>query len=154
MALTTPAYRDGDSFSPWKNLSPGGSGASSKSTPTPWMGGPKMCCPCPASLIKPGMVSSSSTMPIPSRTFAMVAFRAFKSQRPRCLKTYSLTSSSAIKWGSGPSMMRKGRECHQSGSGLFLTVTVIADLIETEFVLFIRDHLLAGVPDSDDTMDG
>jgi hypothetical protein len=35
----------------------------------------------------------------------------------------------------------------------FLTVTVIADLIETEFVLFIGNHLLVGVPDSDDAFD-
>ena len=40
------------------------------------------------------------------------------------------------------------------GSGLLLTVTVIADLIETEFVLFIGNHLLAGVPDGDDALDG
>ena len=36
----------------------------------------------------------------------------------------------------------------------FSTVAVIADLIETEFVLFIGDYLLARVPDGDDAQDG
>jgi hypothetical protein len=39
-------------------------------------------------------------------------------------------------------------------SGIFLTVTVIADLVKKEFVLFIGDHLLAGIPDGDDALDG
>jgi hypothetical protein len=39
-------------------------------------------------------------------------------------------------------------------SDLFLAVTVVADLIETEFVLFIGGQLLAGVADGDDTLNG
>lgn len=39
-------------------------------------------------------------------------------------------------------------------SGLVLTVTVIADLVKKEFVLFIGHHRLAGVPDGDDALDG
>ena len=44
--------------------------------------------------------------------------------------------------------------CCQSESGLFLTVTVIADFIESKFVLFIGDYLLAGVPNGNDALDG
>ena len=38
-------------------------------------------------------------------------------------------------------------------SGFFLTITVIADFIEAEFVLLIRDYRLAGVSDADDALD-
>ena len=66
----------------------------------------------------------------------------------------SITSSSQTKQLSGLSMIRKGRRGHPWGSGLLLAVMVVADLIETEFVSFIRDHLLAGVPEGDDALDG
>ena len=36
----------------------------------------------------------------------------------------------------------------------FLTVTIKADLIETEFALLIRNHRFARVPKSDDALDG
>ena len=42
----------------------------------------------------------------------------------------------------------------RSGSGLFLAVTVVADLVEAEFVLFVGNDLFAGVPDGDDALDG
>ena len=38
--------------------------------------------------------------------------------------------------------------------GSFLTVTIIADLIETEFVLLIREHRFVGIPESDDALNG
>ena len=54
----------------------------------------------------------------------------------------------------GPPMVREGRRYLQSSSRLLLAVTIVADLVIKEFVLFVGNHLFAGVADGDNALDG